>query len=936
MPPDRSGLPSFLSGGGECGALMRGLDWAATPLGRPEAWPPALKTLVGVMLGSQQPMLIVWGPAHTTLYNDGYAEMCGTRHPAALGRPFEALWHDIWDEVEPILARSYAGEATHRSDIAFTMHRNGYPEETHFAFGYTPVRDEAGRVAGMFCACIETTRQVKAERRLRESEARFRNMADHAPVMMWVTNAAGECTYLNRRWYDFTGQSEADGLGLGWVEATHPDDRGPTERAFLEANAACAPFRIEYRLRRADGTYRWAIDAAAPRFGPDGDFLGYVGSVIDIDERREIEDALRASEARFQTIANSIDHMVWSTRADGFHDFYNQRWYDYTGVPEGTTDGEGWSGMFHPDDQERAWEVWRHSLATGEPYQIEYRLRHRSGAYRWVLGRAQAMRDAAGRIVRWFGTCTDIHDQVEAREVLARSRESLAREVAQRTAERDRIWQATSDLLCVATLEGRFVSLNPAWSKTLGWSEAALKAEPFLAFVHPDDREATLAAAAGLERGEPQFQFENRYRHRDGSYRWLSWNAVPRDGVIFATVRDVTAVKQQAETRRELEEQLRQSQKMEAVGQLTGGLAHDFNNLLAGITGSLELMQSRMRQGRVADVERYITAAQGAAQRAAALTHRLLAFSRRQTLDPKPTDVNRLVSGMEDLIRRTVGPAVAVDVVGAAGLWSTLVDPNQLENALLNLCINARDAMPEGGRITVETANRWLDERAARMRDLPPGQYLSLCVSDTGTGMDPEVQARAFDPFFTTKPLGQGTGLGLSMIHGFVRQSGGQVRIYSEPGQGTTVCLYLPRHYGEADDVDDVLGAGAPPRAEQGETVLVVDDEPTVRMLVSEVLEDLGYTAIEAADGPSGLKVLQSDVRIDLLITDVGLPGGMNGRQVADAGRWMRPDLKVLFITGFAENAVLGSGQLEPGMQVMTKPFVMEALATRIRDMIGE
>ncbi|WP_244424587.1 PAS domain-containing hybrid sensor histidine kinase/response regulator [Methylobacterium nodulans] len=382
------------------------------------------------------------------------------------------------------------------------------------------------------------------------------------------------------------------------------------------------------------------------------------------------------------------------------------------------------------------------------------------------------------------------------------------------------------------------------------------------------------------------------------------------------------------------EEALRQAQKMEAVGQLTGGLAHDFNNLLTGISGSLELLQTRMAQGRLTDLDRYINAAQGASKRAAALTHRLLAFSRRQTLDPKPTDVNGLISGMEELIRRTVGPAIKIEVVGAAGLWPALVDPPQLENALLNLCINARDAMPEGGRITIETANKWLDDRAARERDLPPGQYLSLCVTDTGTGMTPEVIAKAFDPFFTTKPIGQGTGLGLSMIYGFVRQSGGQVRIYSEVGQGTTMCLYLPRHYGEAEEGDVLAGLSDAPRAEQGETVLIVDDEPSVRMLVTEVLEDLGYTAIEAADGPAGLKVLQSDVRVDLLVTDVGLPGGMNGRQVADAGREVRPGLKVLFITGYAENAAIGNGYLEPGMQVLTKPFVMEALAGRIREMI--
>ncbi len=385
-----------------------------------------------------------------------------------------------------------------------------------------------------------------------------------------------------------------------------------------------------------------------------------------------------------------------------------------------------------------------------------------------------------------------------------------------------------------------------------------------------------------------------------------------------------------------IEDALRQSQKMEAVGQLTGGLAHDFNNLLTGIAGSLEMLQTRMAQGRTGDLERYIIAAQGASKRAAALTHRLLAFSRRQTLEPKAADLNRLIAGMEELIRRTAGPAIAVEVVGSAGLWTTLVDPNQLENALLNLCINARDAMPDGGRLTIETGNRWLDERSAGERELPPGQYVSLCVSDTGTGMTQEIIERAFDPFFTTKPIGQGTGLGLSMIYGFARQSGGQVRIYSEPRQGAMVCLYLPRHFGDAGTGEGTTESAAPPRAEQGETVLIVDDEPAVRMLVGEVLQDLGYTALEAADGAAGLRVLQSDARVDLLITDVGLPGGMNGRQVADAGRILRPRLKVLFITGYAENAVVGHGHLEPGMRVLTKPFMMDVLAKRIKDLIAE
>ena len=383
-----------------------------------------------------------------------------------------------------------------------------------------------------------------------------------------------------------------------------------------------------------------------------------------------------------------------------------------------------------------------------------------------------------------------------------------------------------------------------------------------------------------------------------------------------------------------IEEALRQAQKMEAVGQLTGGLAHDFNNLLAGISGSLELMQSRLQQGRLQDVERYVVVAQGAARRAASLTHRLLAFSRRQTLDPRPTDVNRLAQGMQDLIQRTVGPAIPIEVVGASGAWPVRVDASQLENALLNLCLNARDAMPDGGHITIETANKWIDASAARTHNMPEGQYLSVAVTDTGTGMSPEIIERVFEPFFTTKPIGEGTGLGLSMIYGFAQQSGGQVRIYSEVGQGTTICIYLPRHYGEATDEAGVTGPAALHRSEQGKTVLVVDDEPTIRMLLTEILEEMGYTALEAEDSATGLKILQSAARIDLLVTDVGLPGGMNGRQMADAGRVTRPNLKVLFITGYAENAILSNGHLAPGMEVLTKPFLIDTMAERIRLMI--
>jgi len=469
----------------------------------------------------------------------------------------------------------------------------------------------------------------------------------------------------------------------------------------------------------------------------------------------------------------------------------------------------------------------------------------------------------------------------------------------------------------------------------------------------PDEAGAWVALYKGvLETGKP-IRFE---KELEATGRWLELAAFRLEpshrNQVAVLFKDLTARKQAetalADLNASLEaridartdelkiahEALRQSQKMEAVGQLTGGIAHDFNNLLAGISGSLELIAKRMAQGRTSDIGRYVEAAQGAAQRAAALTQRLLAFSRRQTLDPRPTDVNRLIGGMEELIRRTVGPNVDVEVVGAGGLWAVEIDQSQLENALLNLCINARDAMlPNGGRLTVETANKWLDDRSARERDLAPGQYVSLCVTDTGSGMSPEMIDRIFEPFFTTKPIGQGTGLGLSMIHGFVRQSRGQVRVYSELGVGTTMCLYLPRHHGSVEDLDHAASSSAS-GCGHGETVLIIDDEPSVRMLVAEVLREQGYSSIEAGDGPSGLRILEGDARIDLLITDVGLPGGFNGRQVADAARVHRPDLKVLFITGYAENAAVGNGLLAPGMEVMTKPFVMADLAAKVTQMI--
>jgi PAS domain S-box-containing protein len=382
------------------------------------------------------------------------------------------------------------------------------------------------------------------------------------------------------------------------------------------------------------------------------------------------------------------------------------------------------------------------------------------------------------------------------------------------------------------------------------------------------------------------------------------------------------------------EDALRQSQKMEAIGQLTGGIAHDFNNLLQGITGGLDLVKKRVMQGRFSELDRFISGAMTSASRASALTHRLLAFSRRQPLVPRPVEVNPLLASMEELLRRSLGERVVFELVTGGGLWLTKCDLNQLENAVLNLAINARDAMPDGGTLTIETANSHLDSGyAAVHQDIEPGQYVCISVTDTGTGMSAATIAKAFEPFFTTKPLGRGTGLGLSMIYGFAKQSGGHAKIYSELNKGTTVKLYLPRYRGEIEEEDVIPDLSDVHSAHTNETVLVVEDEFVVRELIVEVLKELGYSTLEADDGPSALRIFDSRQRIDLVISDIGLPG-LNGRQIVDAARETRPGLKVLFMTGYAENAAIAAGFLEPGMSMITKPFAMEALATRIREIL--
>jgi PAS domain S-box-containing protein len=680
--PAGTAAAAWPCGESEMARRVRAHDWSATPLGPIRRWPPNLKAVVDLLLPNGFPMIALWGPDLIQIYNDAYRDLMGAKHPGGLGQPTRECWPEVWHINGPIYDQVWAGRTITIEDGLYPLCRGGAVEDLWLTLTYSPLRDAAGAITGILVTIFETTQRVLAVRRneaaaaeLRESEARFRHMADSAPVLIWMSDPAGQLIFANMHYDHMFGRPAEDMLGDGWMTIVQEDDLPGFHAAFQAALQARQTFRAEVRVRDAAGAIRWLRCEGVPRLDDAGRFLGYTGCGIDITEAR---------------------------------------------------------------------------LAADE----------------------------------------------------------LERRVAERTAE--------------------------------------------------------LMAA---------------------------------------------------------EETLRQAQKMEALGQLTGGIAHDFNNMLQGVVGGLAMARRQISAGHPERTSRYLDAAHGAAERAASLTKRLLAFARNQRLDPKLVEASALIAGLAEMLRRTMGPGIEVDLRLRQG--SVLCDPHELENALLNLCINARDAMPEGGRLTIATMQA--DLSAAELQDsqAPPGRYVAIVVTDTGIGMTPEVVARAFDPFFTTKPMGQGTGLGLSQVYGFVRQSGGIVQIESMPGQGTSFRLLLPFHGGAAEAARPPAPVAALPTVAARARLLLVDDEAAARRPMADRLRELGYDVFEAADGPGALRILAS-MRPDLLVTDVGLPGGMNGRQVAEAVRERVPGLPVLFISGYSGAA------LPAGIEVIGKPFDLDMLARRI------
>jgi len=683
------------------------------------------------------------------------------------------------------------------------------------------------------------------------------------------------------------------------------------------------------------GTF--AIYGAKPG-SPDRHALELIASVVQTlalaIERHTSDEALRESEERFRLIANSAPVPIWVSKLNGERAFANQAYLDFLGLPYDEALVFDWRKVLHPDDLPRILQAQVAGEASKKPFALEARYRRVDGVWCWIRSESQPRWDASGQHVGFIGVAHDITAAKQAETELRRLNETLSVQVARRTRERDRIWNVSQDLLLVLDRQGKWLNVNPAWSTALGWDEDVLLADDAEAGAAAESvRQACRELARFLiSGGNPRF--EGQFLHADGSHRWISWTSVLDDDLIYAVGRDVTSEKEAQRVLRATEEELRQAQKMEAVGQLTGGIAHDFNNLLTGIIAGLDIVRRRIAAGRTNDVERFIEPAMNSAHRAAALTHRLLAFSRRQSLDPKPVSVEKLIGGMDEMLRRTLGEQIDLRIACPHDLWTAEADHNQLENAILNLVINARDAMPEGGTLEVRAKNLMVEAPVALGHaQMAKGEYIEVSVSDEGVGMEPSVIEHAFDPFFTTKPIGQGTGLGLSMVYGFAKQSRGHVHIESEHGRGTTVKIFLPRTH-LTDPLDrQRLQPDRVTRARDGECILVVEDEPGVRMTVTELLSELGYRVLEAADGPDALAVMEGAPQIDLLVTDVGLPG-MNGRQLAEHARAERPGLKVLFMTGYAEKAAIRSDFISEGMDLITKPFAVDHLAAKIREII--
>ncbi len=1108
---DSNRLPDpqqFLAGGGDLGALIRGTDWTATPLGPPDTWPQSLRSALSICLHSAFPTAIYWGDELRLFYNDAWAPIPAERHPWALGRPGAEVWPDIWGVVGPqfqdVMTR---GEGFSTFDQMLPMERNGRVQETYWNYSFTPIRGEDGAVVGVFNQGHEVTDRIFTERRnrfllelsdrirtlsdpqaiiaaaeealgrhlgasrvgygeveesaryftternwtdgtvpgregthdlagfgpdvhsslkagipllipdvaedprtnspeslaafdaidtraaitaslvkdghmraalyvhansprswterdadlvtevadrtwaavertradarLRVSEAEARAASERlqlaldagAIVGTWVWDVPGDVFTADERFarsFDLDPELCRTGLPLDQVmESIHVDDRGRVSEAIAEVLGRGGDYRCEYRVRRHGGGWRWVEANGQVSFSADGAPLRFPGVLLDVTGRRETLEALRESEARLRAVFDAVPVGVVLAEAPSGRiiggNAQVEEVFGHPVLPSEDVDSYADWVAHHADGRQVAPESYPLARALGgeeERPELEVLYQRRDGRQAWLRLIGAPIRDEIGAITGAVVACLDIDLERRTEEALRRLNETLEAQVAERTADRDRMWRLTTDMMVVARFDGIINAVNPAWTTLLGWSQSDLLGDNLVTFIHPDDIAPTEAELGKLAEGVTTFRFENRYRASDGSYRWISWIAVPDEGLVHAVGRDITVEKAHREELERTQEALRQSQKLESMGQLTGGVAHDFNNLLTPIIGALDLLQRRSVGGE--REQRLVDGALASAERAKVLVQRLLAFARRQPLQAVAVDLRTLMANMIELVDSTSGPQVKVGLDVAPGLPPVKADPNQIEMAILNLAVNARDAMPGGGTLTVSAQAEQLGR--GNPPGLSPGAYVRLSVADTGVGMDEATLKRAIEPFFSTKGVGRGTGLGLSMVHGLAAQLGGALTIKSKPGVGTVVELHLPTTSEQAEqqasesDLDGSAGAG---------TILLVDDEEIVRATTADMLADLGYIVVEADSAESALRLLDSGTRIDLLVTDHLMPG-MTGTELIHELRGRRGDMPALLISGYAE-----SDGVPTDFPRLTKPFRRAELAASLQDVAG-
>ncbi len=785
----------------------------------------------------------------------------------------------------------------------------------------------------------DTTDRHRQERDLAERERRFRELAETAPVMIWIEDADRKLIWENRTTLEFTGRRWEEERGYGWMESVHPDDREMVRREYQETTASQRGFTLDLRMRRHDGVYRHIRQVAIPRWGPDGSLAGFIGVDVDVTELRERSALLEAAEARYRQLADTVPVMVWMDDAQHNLTYQNSTAEAYTG--QGLAEARSGSRFegIHPEDRPRVQESYRATAAHPVPYQHMYRLRRHDGVYRWFMEIGVPRYADDGEFIGFTGVDVDMEDLMQASARLEQA-EARYRHFIEESSEG--IWRLELDQPVPVDLpeaeqirlwyrHSCFAECNRAMAKMYGYPGPEEMRGARLADILPAEDPANLALLRAFIRSEYRLTgVESHERDRYGRRKYFVNSLV---GVVEhgALVRS-WGIQQDITERRILEEEARQSRKMEAAGRLAGGIAHDFNNLLTAILGTSELLLGGLAPGdpNRQDVEEI----KRAATRAANLTRQLLAFSRRQVLQPRILELHALVRGVETLLRRLIGEHIALTVEGAPDLWLVRADPGQIEQVIVNLSVNARDAMPTGGKLLIQTANLAFPGASHGPESImPPGDYVLLTVSDTGTGMDDETMRHIFEPFYTTKAPGKGTGLGLATVYGIVKQSGGFIYADSEMGRGSRFRVYLPRVEGVVDSHEAPIPVGPGTLAEG--TILLVEDEEAVRRLARRVLEGLGYQVLEAASGPEALdRMAHHAGRLDLVLTDVIMPG-MSGQELSARLRTLLPDLKILYVSGYTDDAILQHGTLLPNTSFLQKPFSPGSLAARIQEVLG-